>query len=127
MCSLEQTSSIRELTTLLAMESRRENKIVKPDLAKYVNDDHDDWDLFLQMAIAAYNNSYHSTIEMTPYEAQFGRQPVIVADIILKNQLPANTKIKDVSEFTIALRKSAENISLLIRDNTANAQAKQKF
>ena len=109
------------------MESRRENKIVKPDLAKYVNDDHDDWDLFLQMAIAAYNNSYHSTIEMTPYEAQFGRQPVIVADIILKNQLPANTKIKDVSEFTIALRKSAENISLLIRDNTANAQAKQKF
>ena len=127
MCSLEQTSSIRELTTLLAMESRRENKIVKPDLAKYVNDDHDDWDLFLQMAIAAYNNSYHSTIEMTPYEAQFGRQPVIVADIILKNQLPANTKIKDVSEFTIALRKSAENISLLMRDNTANAQAKQKF
>ena len=107
--------------------TERVNKVIKPDIAKYVNDDHDDWDLFLQMAIAAYNTSFHSTIKMTPYEAQFGRKPVIVADIILNNQLPADTKIKDVSEFTIALRKSAEHISELIRDNTANAQTKQKF
>ncbi len=42
--------------------TERLNKTVKPNLAKFVNDDHDDWDLFLQMAISAYNNSYHSSI-----------------------------------------------------------------
>ena len=47
--------------------TERVNKVIKPNIAKYVNDDHDDWDLFLQMAISAYNNSYHSTIKMTPY------------------------------------------------------------
>jgi len=107
--------------------TERVNKVVKPNIAKYVNDDHDDWDLFLQMAISAYNNSYHSTIKMTPYEAQFGRKPVIVAEVIMNNQLPADTRIKDISEFTVALRRSAEYISEIIRENTINAQAKQKF
>ena len=107
--------------------TERVNKVIKPNIAKYVNDDHDNWDLFLQMAISAYNNSYHSTIKMTPYEAQFGRKPVIVAEVIMNNQLPANTKIKDVSQLTVALRKSAEFITEIIRENTINAQAKQKF
>jgi uncharacterized protein (UPF0305 family) len=64
---------------------------------------------------------------MTPYEAQFGRKPVIVAEVIMNNQLPADTRIKDISEFTVALRRSAEYISEIIRENTINAQAKQKF
>ena len=31
----------------------RVNKVIKPDLAKFVNQDHDNWDLYLQMAISA--------------------------------------------------------------------------
>jgi hypothetical protein len=75
------------------------------------------------MAISAYNNSYHFTIKMTPYEAQFGRKPVIGAEVIMNNQLPADTRIKAVS----ALRRNAEYISEIICENKINAQAKQKF
>ena len=52
--------------------------------------------MFVQMAISAYNNSYHSSIKMTPYEAQFGRKLILVSDVIMNHQLPASTKLKDI-------------------------------
>jgi hypothetical protein len=63
---------------------------------------------------------------MTPYEAQFGRPPVLVADVIMNNQLPSNTRIQDVADFTKALRRSAEYISDIIRENTTAAKDRQK-
>ena len=32
------------------------------------------WDQFLPLAEFAYNNSYHSSIEMAPFEALYGRR-----------------------------------------------------
>jgi hypothetical protein len=106
--------------------TERLNKTVKPNLAMFVNDEHDDWDLFLQMAISAYNNSCHTAIKMSPYEAQFGRPPVLVADVIMNNQLPSNTRVQDVADFTIALRKSAEYINDMIQENTEAARKRMK-
>ena len=70
------------------------------------------------MCISAYNNSYHSTIKMTPFEAMFGRPSVLVSDVLLSDQLPSNTKLKDASEFIKALRINADYISRLIKDHT---------
>ena len=102
--------------------TERLNKTIKPNLAKFVNDEHDDWDLFLQMAISAYNNSYHSSIKMSPFEAQFGRSPVLVADIIMNNQLPPNTRVRDIADYTIALRKSAAYIQDMVLQNSEAAR-----
>ena len=107
--------------------TERVNKNVKPNLAKFVNDSHDDWYLFLQMAISSYNNSYHSSIRMCPYEAVFGRKPVLVSDIILGHQLTSSTRIKDIADFTYALRISASTINEMIYENTTKAQNKQKL
>ena len=63
----------------------RVNRVVKPNLAKFVDDKEDDWNLYLQMAISSYNNSHHSSIGMSPYEARFGVRPTLVADVIMKN------------------------------------------
>ncbi len=68
------------------METERLNRNVKPNIENIVNDSHDDWDLFVQMAISAYNNSYHSSIRMTPYEAQFGCKSFLVNDVIMNHQ-----------------------------------------
>lgn len=106
--------------------TERLNKSIKPNIAKYVNDSHDDWDLFLPLAISAYNNSHHSSIRMTPFEALFGRKSVLVADVIMNHQLPPNTRLRDVSDFTFALRRSADYISSVINENSRVAQAKQK-
>ena len=106
--------------------TERLNKTIKPNLAKFVNDEHDDWDLFLQMAISAYNNSYHSSIKMSPFEAQFGRSPVLVADIIMNNQLPPNTRVRDIADYTIALRKSAAYIQDMVLQNSEAARIRMK-
>ena len=62
----------------------RVNRVVKPNLAKFVNDKEDDWDLYLK--ISSYNNSYHSSIGMSPYEARYGARPTLLADIIMNNK-----------------------------------------
>jgi len=106
--------------------TERPNKSFKPNLAKFVNADHDDWDLYLQMATSAYNNVAHSSIGMTPFEANFGRPSVLVSDVLMNNQLPSSTKLKDVSYFVKALRLNADYLSSLINENTKTAQASQK-
>ena len=35
---------------------------IKPSLAKFIYVDQQDWDVYLSMAISAYNNSYNSCI-----------------------------------------------------------------
>ena len=37
----------------------RINKIIKPCLAKLLDTEQDDWDIYLPMAISSYNNSVH--------------------------------------------------------------------
>jgi len=107
-------------------KTERVNKTVKPCLAKFVNDAHSDWDLFLSMAIAAYNSSVHSTIGISPFEAMFGRTPVLVADVIAKNKLPSNTRLSDVSEFVVRLKRNASRIHESILRHSVEAQARQK-
>ena len=107
--------------------TERPNKTIKPNLAKFVNSSHDDWDLFLQLSISAYNNSYHSTLKMTPFEAMFGRPSVLVSDVLLNNKLPADTKLKDVSQFIKVLRLNADYVSALIGEHTGQAQQRQKL
>ena len=106
--------------------TERLNKSIKPNLAKCVNESHTDWDLYLQMAISAYNNSHHATIKMTPYEAMFARQSVSVADVIMSNQLPSDTKLAEILQFTKTLRARAAVICQKINENTEAAQFKQK-
>ena len=67
----------------------RMNKVIKLALAKYVDENDDDWDVFLQMTISAHNNTFHSSIGMAPYEAVFGRPSVQLCVIIMGNQLPS--------------------------------------
>jgi len=43
-------------------------------LRAYALDYAGSWDHHLPLAEFAYNNSYHSSIEMAPYEALYGRQ-----------------------------------------------------
>ena len=107
--------------------TERSNRSIKPSLAKFVNENHSDWDMYLPMAISAYNNSYHESIKMTPFEALYGRPSVQVADIITNRQLPPNTKLSDVASFTKNLRIKARYICDIIQQNTDEARLRQKL
>ena len=102
------------------------NRVIKPNLAKYVSNSHDDWDLCLPLAVNSYNNTVHSSIGITPHEAMFNRPPVLLADIICNNKLPKETNASNVSDFTMAVYKNAIRVRNEISFNKAAAQAKQK-
>jgi hypothetical protein len=100
---------------------------IKPHLAKYINLEQDDWDLFLPMAISSYNNSFNSSIGMTPFEAHYCRPSVQIQDVVLGNPLPSSTKPKDVSEYTLGVWQAAESLRARVRSNLEQAHADQKL
>ena len=65
LCSLLGTEKLHSSTYHAAGNGMAERviKTIKPNIAKLVNSNHDDWDLFVQMAASAYNNTYHASIK----------------------------------------------------------------
>lgn len=47
----------------------RFNRTFERVLTTYVNEDHNDWDLHLPLALFAYRNSKHSSSGVTPFKA----------------------------------------------------------
>jgi hypothetical protein len=106
--------------------TERVNRVIKPAIAKFVDDQGDDWDIYLPMVINAYNTSLHSTIGVTPFEAHFGRPAATVADVILGNKLPASVDPRRLHEFTLQTYESAERIRNQVSLNKQIAQEKYK-
>jgi hypothetical protein len=102
------------------------NKVIKPNLAKFVSSSHDDWDLHLGLAVNSYNNTLQSSIGMAPSEALFNRPPVLIADVICNNRLPSSTNIDNVGEHTLQLWKNAKRVRREISFNKDVSQEKQK-
>lgn len=57
-------------------EVERQNRTIKQILACYVNEKHDDWDVYLPQAVRAYNTAKHDSFgnKISPFEALFHRQ-----------------------------------------------------
>jgi hypothetical protein len=102
------------------------NKVIKPCLAKLIDSNQDDWDVYLPMAVASYNNAFHTSIGMTPFEAHFGRPGSLISDIVLNHKLPAETRYHNVSDFTVALYENAKRIDAIIHSSLYQAHEKQK-
>ncbi len=56
-------------------QTERVNAILEQYLRAYVNFSQDDWTTFLISAEFSYNNSWHSSIETTPFYANYGFHP----------------------------------------------------
>ncbi|KAK9007226.1 hypothetical protein V6N11_051055 [Hibiscus sabdariffa] len=55
-------------------QSQRVNQVLEDMLRACVLEFQGSWENFLPLAKFAYNNSYHSSIQMAPYEALYGRK-----------------------------------------------------
>ena len=56
------------------MDSKRAIKIMEDMLRSCVIDYEDSWDRHIPLVEFVYNNSFQSSIGMTPYEALYGRK-----------------------------------------------------
>uniref|UniRef100_A0A8R1I9D7 RNA-directed DNA polymerase n=1 Tax=Caenorhabditis japonica TaxID=281687 RepID=A0A8R1I9D7_CAEJA len=67
-------------------------------IAKYVNANHTDWEIYLQATCFAYNTSQHSTTGESPFYLMHGRDPVFPIEKIL-NPSPGNDEDGDPQEW----------------------------
>ena len=53
--------------------NERVNQVMEEMLIMYVIDNKTEWERYLPLVEFSYNNSYHSSIGMPPYQALYGR------------------------------------------------------
>eukprot|EP00742_Colponemidia_sp_Colp-10_P003729 GILJ01003969.1.p1 GENE.GILJ01003969.1~~GILJ01003969.1.p1 ORF type:complete len:115 (-),score=6.26 GILJ01003969.1:154-498(-) len=56
-------------------------------ISMYVQDRHQDWDLYLQFAICAYRSSYQPSLGDNPYFLMYGRDFVFPIDVTYELQI----------------------------------------
>ena len=54
-------------------KTERVNQVMEDMLRMYVMDNQTQWEKYLPLVKFAYNNSFHSSIEIPPYKALYGR------------------------------------------------------
>jgi hypothetical protein len=55
-------------------QTERVNKVIEDILRMYVMDKRSKWENYLHLVEFAYNNGYHASLKMSPFEALYGRK-----------------------------------------------------
>ena len=107
----------------------RFNQTLQGMLRKYVQENKDNWDTYLDTCTFAYNTSRHESSLYTPFEIMFGRKARLPIDIDV--EAPSASEVLEctageyqdsVEILTMKRRKVLEEVKL----NIATAQEKQK-
>jgi hypothetical protein len=97
--------------------NERINQVVSQYLRIFTNDNKDDWSTTkLAQAEFVYNNSFHSSTGMSPFEANYGYHPRSPLDLRLPTNIPS---VEDLHDKRLDLRSQ-------LVDNLARAQANYK-
>ena len=103
--------------------TERFNKTLMQMVTQFVNDYHDDWDAHVQEAVFAYNTSTQSSIMETPHYLMHGWDPNMPIDVLL--DIPAR-QYTPPDDYKANLVRRMASAYRLARENTIDAQAKQK-
>ena len=55
-------------------QTERVNQVIEDMLRTYVMDQPSKWEYYLHLVEFAYNNGYHSSLKMSPFETMYGRK-----------------------------------------------------
>ena len=104
----------------------RHNRTIQDILASYVSQHRDDWDLWVDLAVFAYNTSVHSATGFSPYELVFGR--IARTPIELDLGIPMTNPCTQ-HDYSVSVRKNLQNITQLANRQLEKSRtvAKQQF
>ena len=63
----------------------RFNQKLQSMLVKFVQDKKEDWDLFIDTSIFAYNTSHHESTSYTPFELMLGCRTYLPVELNMRN------------------------------------------
>ena len=119
-------------------QTERLNRVVEETLRHFVNARQNDWDNLLPCVSFSINNTWHDSIQDTPFHLNYGYHPTLPVDIRLSDSALANSFVEEKQEllkvgkrlFAAALAKfNAEQLTAqvsLARQNMEAARQRQK-
>jgi hypothetical protein len=95
-------------------QTERTNQTIEQYLRHYINYRQNNWAEFLPMAQFAYNNAMHSTIHETPFFANYGYHPTLMAQPFQRQQIAndAATMIKTIQNLHSQLSNDIDFMNL---------------
>ena len=70
-------------------------------LARYLNDNHSEWDIHLPLLMLGYRSQIHTSLGYSPYFLMFAREPRLPAEASV--EMPATSKPKSVNDYIDSL------------------------
>ena len=97
---------------------------------KYLNDEQDNWDDFIDPVLLAYRTSVHKSTKKTPYFLAYGKEPTL----LIEEQFPVNGFREGANDEDLdaALTSLVEatlklfNCHTEVKDNIEEAQSTHK-
>ena len=103
--------------------NERRNKIVVDTLRRLIQDKPHSWAQYVATAASVLRNTRCGTLNMSPYELVFGRQPVMAIDL----EVPVYTNVaKTVMEQMRVLKRKAEYLEEAARQTEEEMKEKYK-
>ena len=103
--------------------TERFNRTIISMLKSYCDGNHEHWDRYVPMVLAAYRFSPHESTTLSPFETLFGRAPITLLDASLPvHDLPHSADLTYLGE----LRAALSSAHSLVAENILAAQAHQK-
>jgi len=102
----------------------RLNGTMKSMLKIWCNEEQDNWDEYLPYVMFAYNTSFHSLIQETPYFLVHGRDPKLLSDIIINREMDVYMDQYHYGEELISKLKSVYEKVKNIYNNINNDRMK---
>jgi hypothetical protein len=97
--------------------SERFNGTLKSVLKIWCNEEQDNWDEYLSYALFAYNTSFHTLLQETPYFLMHGRDPKLMSDILVNRQFDTYVDVHGYgTELVEKLRSVYERVRKIYED-----------
>ena len=106
------------------------NQTLQSMLVKFVQNKKEDWDLFIDTSIFAYNTSHHESTSYTPFDLMFGRRAYLPVELNMRkttlndllNEKKQENMIETIDRLTRIRKLNLEGAKIKIQE----AQKKQK-
>ena len=99
-------------------------------LRKYVNEQKENWDMYLDTCTFAYNSSRHESTLYTPFEVMFGRKAVIPVELDIVQPTRVHHSLDKASyseqQSIESLFSSRKELLQKVKSNILRAQKKQQ-
>ena len=104
----------------------RYNQTLCSSLVKYVNDNQDDWDRFIDRVLFAYRTTVSKSTNQTPFFLAFGKNP----KLLIEDEYPVGEKVECDEDESLTRRiETMSDISQLQKQaqvKIKDSQAKYK-